>query len=64
MQEVTSIFTVSITTINNASEAGVERLLENLKNKKHIRAFENELKDAICADDVKIENIQHFVMDK
>jgi len=64
MQEVTSVFTVSITVINNGSEAGIKRLLKNMKNEKNIRALENELKDAICADDVKIEKVQHFVMDK
>ena len=64
MQEVTSIFTVSITTINNVSEARIERFFENMKVEKNIRALEYELRDAVGADDVKIENVQHFVMDK
>ena len=64
MQEVTSIFTVSITTINNVSEARIERFFENMKVEKNIRALEYELRDVVGADDVKIENVQHFVMDK
>lgn len=64
MQEVTSVLTVSITTINKASEAEIEGFMENMSNQESIRAFEKDMKDVLQVDDVKLENVQHFVMDK
>lgn len=62
MQEVTSVFTVSITTINQVSEDKLAKFIE--KDQSKILVFENDMKDILGADDVKIENVQHFIMDK
>lgn len=64
MQEVTSILTVSITTIGKGSEAEIEEFVERLNNWEKIQDFEKNMKDVLHVDDVKVEKVQHFVMDK
>lgn len=64
MQEVTSVLTVSITTIDQMSEEEATNLVKGFNKKEKVRYFENLLRDAISADDVKVEKAQHFVMDK
>ena len=64
MQEVTSVLTVSITAITQASEEEASNIVKNLNKKEAVRLLENALSNAINADNVKIENVQHFIMDK
>ena len=64
MQEVTSVLTVSITTIGKGSEAEIKEFMERLNNRENIRDFEKNMKDVLHVDDVKVENVQHFIMDK
>lgn len=62
MQEVTSVLTVSITSVNKVSEENLARFTED--DQASIRAFENDMKAVLRVDDVKLEKVQHFIMDK
>lgn len=64
MQEVTSVLTVSITSVNQMSEEEAVNLVKNWNKNKHRRFFEKIVNLFIKADNVRIENVQHFIMDK
>ena len=63
MKEVTRVMTVQITNIT-CIEDGDEHLIAESKSQEVIKNSEKEFKDWLEADDVKIVNIQDFIMEK
>ena len=58
--ELTKVVTVQITTIQRASEDDIKDMrLDDLDT----RAYEESIKYALCADDVKVVGKQYFVLD-
>lgn len=59
--ELTKVITVQITTIHKVSEDDLAEIIrDDLKPEK----YEKYIKDALCADDVKVQKRQYFVVDE
>lgn len=64
MKELIRVITIRTTQITQIVKADEEELEDIIRDDKDTEAFEEKLKEYLQADDVKVTDIQNFVIDK
>ena len=64
MNEVTNIMTIQITGIGSCTNEELKEMFAMANDQEKVRTAENNLKEILGVDDVKIIQNQHFVLEK